>query len=440
MKISREAFQKYRSIYFEYFNEKGSTPGRERFARLTGLSELHSRHILFALDNIDVISGGGTAKIVGRDDDEMPTISAMRKGSPFSEAELFNLFGINPSVYLIDKLDCSSWDVSSSHAGEWSKTTNYKTAATFRKYDPGDDPEAWKAILIDTMKDFPTKKVSRVTPEPTGTGLFIHSTADAHLNMMAGEEETGEAMSFQKGVDRFKYASLDLFRKGLKIGFDRILLILGNDFWHSDQINTVHAPTTHRSTPVVTDILPFDAFKKGFQALLWLIDTASQYAPVDVVIVPGNHSEGKMTYAGFMIDMLYKDSTIVSVDSSANPFKLYEYGNSAFVVAHGHDNPNRMINTLPYRFKEAFGRTHFHEVLMAHKHKQVQYKNRYVDDDSGLVIRVLQAITGTDEWHNRQSFIGSIKGGYGMIVNPVTHIDYTFHGTIPLDGDLGEFE
>ena len=73
--------------------------------------------------------------------------------------------------------------------------------------------------------------------------------------------------------------------------------------------------------------------------------------------------------------------------------------------------------------KPLWSETKYHEWHLGHIHRKrnVTYtildKARTLNEDLGVTVRYLSSLTGTEEWHHKKGFIGSIKAADGFIWN-----------------------
>jgi hypothetical protein len=68
-----------------------------------------------------------------------------------------------------------------------------------------------------------------------------------------------------------------------------------------------------------------------------------QVAPVDVLIVPGNHDRERMFYAGAALECWYHGSPNVLVDNGAQLRKYYSLGKNLIGFTHGSEEKFTML-------------------------------------------------------------------------------------------------
>jgi len=160
-----------------------------------------------------------------------------------------------------------------------------------------------------------------------------------------------------------------------------------------------------------------------------------EVAPVDIIVIPGNHDFQRSFYLGDSLESLYRNHPYVFVNNEAIPHKFYEYGKSLIGFTHGNSKDvsiERLKMMMQNMEKKAWARTDFHEWHLGDIHHKkiikaqtelVQLESKFkkgqmVEEDvQGLVIRFMRSISGDDGWHTGKGFLGSIKGAEAYIYN-----------------------
>jgi hypothetical protein len=93
----------------------------------------------------------------------------------------------------------------------------------------------------------------------------------------------------------------------------------------------------------------------------------------------------------------------VNIDISPKTRKYVEYGKNLIGFAHGQEESKRIEQVMPVEASEAWGRTRYREFLLGHLHSE------HLREIGGVKIRNVSSTTGTDSWHSRLGFVGSIK-------------------------------
>ena len=221
---------------------------------------------------------------------------------------------------------------------------------------------------------------------------------DLHLGKLSHETETGENYDYKKARDRFNYVIDDVCTRAEGLPIKKVLYPFGSDFW---QINSKKG-TTFAGTLVDSDSRVTKLFNVGIEMHITAIDKFRQFGPVAVVLVPGNHDEEISFYALMYLAAWYKDAKDVEVWTDIKSRKYVEYGVNLIGYAHGHQEGKRILGNMQVEAPEAWARARVREWHIAHKHRYV------VQEENGVVVRELSALTGKDAWEFGMGYQGAI--------------------------------
>lgn len=217
-------------------------------------------------------------------------------------------------------------------------------------------------------------------------------------------------------LEQFEQLYLDtvaeLLEKAGGLEIKQILLPIGNDGLNSDNLNY----TTTAGTPQHDSVHWMRSFQGYWKLLVKAIDYLKLTAPVNVVVVQGNHDYERMYYVGEVLSAWYKNDQNVSVDNSQNSRKYVNFGVNLIMYTHGNnekaaDMPLIMATEEPLLFANA----KFREVHCGHLHKEM------VNEYRGIKVRFIPSICPADLWHKKmgyeaqraaQAYIWSYKNGY----------------------------
>jgi hypothetical protein len=170
-----------------------------------------------------------------------------------SLAELLAYSKIDLSVWEVERHVVNSWEVTmgktaagSTHPATY---TNYQVKAWLRRKRMESREDVIAAFRSDALEHAPKyAPIKRHAPE-SGNLLEI-SVPDLHFGLLAWGRETREGdYDIRIAEEVFLDAVLTLARSAQPYGFDRILLPIGNDFFH---VNSSQNTTAH-GTPQDTD-------------------------------------------------------------------------------------------------------------------------------------------------------------------------------------------
>ena len=208
--------------------------------------------------------------------------------------------------------------------------------------------------------------------------------------------------------DQYMKAIVDLHKKADGVEIDRFLLPVGNDGLNSEGFSRA----TTKGTPQQDHMLWRQSFRGYWHLVMKAIDYLAQFAPVDVVVIQGNHDFERMFYVGEVLDAMYHKNKNVNVDNSLDARKYYEYGTNMIMFTHGDKEKAQELPLLiATEQPEMWSRCKFREVHCGHKHKEML--NEYM----GTKVRFIPSICGNDAWHKTQGYVGTLRCGQAFIWN-----------------------
>lgn len=277
-----------------------------------------------------------------------------------------------------------------------------------------------RAELRHAPKTFTSRNVDKRYVD--GDFLFEFAPFDLHLGKFAWSDETVANYDVDIAEDLFR-ASLDyLLNNGLKLAggsFDRVLCVFGNDVSHVDSKKL----QTTAGTPMDYDSRYIRVYRRIAAVHRWAVDTLRTVAPVDIVIVPGNHDELTSFHMGELLATRYENDPHVVVDNGPRLRKYYEYGVNLFGFAHGdRERVGELPLTMAREQHEAWSRCSEREWQIGHKHIVEGWetargrKTKYSSDRPGLIeqdlysdkgvrIRRLTSLSGHDAWHTANAYM-----------------------------------
>lgn len=285
--------------------------------------------------------------------------------------------------------------------------------------------------IIDEVKSYsPVVKLRDYKLKSTGNLLEVN-IPDIHLGKLSWAEETGFLnYDIKIAVTRFENAFDNLLYKALQENkFEKVLFIVGNDLFNSD--NAYPYPTTSRGTPQQDDARWQKSFREGRKMIVRAIEKLKLVAPVEVLVIPGNHDFQKAFYLGEVLEAKYYNDANVNVNNSPKTRKYFAWGKCLLGFAHGarkdegeqrlfanlnHEAPKMLgINPTDMLYKEWHcGDIHHYKEVAAKGTKKAV--DKYAEDIDGVVIKYLRTLMFNDEWESRSGYI-SQKGAHFFVWN-----------------------
>jgi hypothetical protein len=263
--------------------------------------------------------------------------------------------------------------------GEWRESIHYKV----------DELKNWNEFKNNFLNDL--KQIYK----PDRKDYTIHKASESYLLEISLPD-----LHFGKGdvnelIDKFHTSVNDLVYKARNHNISKILLPIGNDGLNSEG----KRQTTTAGTPQQDTINWQESFRVYWTNLCKVIKRLTDIAPVEVVIITGNHDEERMFYIGDVLLAYFNNDLDVTINNSGEYRKYFEYGINMLMFTHGNeekhsDLPLIMATEQP----EMFARTKYREVHLGHLHKEK------MDEYRGIKVKFLPSICTTDEWHKKKGY------------------------------------
>ena len=139
------------------------------------------------------------------------------------------------------------------------------------------------------------------------------------------------------------------------------------------------------------------------------INHLTKFAPVDVIIVNGNHDEERMFYIGDVLKAYYSENPSVSVNNNGEYRKYYQYGTNMLMWTHGDkEKHSELPLIMATEQPKMFAATKFREIHCGHFHKEMMQEYR------GIKVRFLPSLCPSDNWHKMMGY-ESLRAGQALI-------------------------
>lgn len=245
-----------------------------------------------------------------------------------------------------------------------------------------------KDIIMLEKNPIPTPKFTKNPWEV----LYEISLPDFHFGKDDGS-------TIEEQVTAYVLAIQMLYEKGKGNNITKFLLPIGNDLFNSDNLNYTTTKGTNQR-----DITNWQSsFRLGTLAVIESVKYLLQFAPVDILVIQGNHDYQKSFYMGEVVEAYFLMNKNVNVDNNINsPRKYYEFGNCLLGFTHGDkEKPQELPLIMAVEHPLAFSRTTYKEWHIGHLHKHMH------DEYQGISVKMLPSLCGQDEWHKQMGYISN---------------------------------
>ena len=272
------------------------------------------------------------------------------------------------------------------------------------------DEDEFKAFrsLVEEMKATPIRaaKITRPVRHDEDKFLFEISLADQHFGKLAWKPEVLENFDLEIAEARYLSAMNDLLYGIKPFNVEEILMIVGNDHFHVNNADL----TTARGTAQDVDGRWQKVFTVGKMATIRAIEMARTVAPVNVMIIAGNHDPEWCYFLGEVLTERYRNVKDITVDNRPVFRKYKQYGKTLLGFTHGDkEKLDSLPLTMAREMPQAWADSTYHEFHLGHLHKRTEYKYTAGDTFNGVTVRRLPSLTGTDSWHHTHGYSGGHK-------------------------------
>tara|TARA_Y100001937_G_C7136752_1_gene340404 strand:- start:17245 stop:18471 length:1227 start_codon:yes stop_codon:yes gene_type:complete len=306
----------------------------------------------------------------------------------------------------IERYNVNKWEVGSTIDGEIIVEPLFQVKAWLKKNKSAYRTKIVKQELMRELKSYaPVYSFGKPLKEGTENLLEVN-IFDLHFGKLCWGEETGDNYDTKIAYKRFVTAIKEIIQKVKPYKIARVVFPIGNDFYNADTLNN----TTTAGTLQDEDVRWQKTFRAGRKMLIEGIDLLSKIAPVDVIIVQGNHDWQRSFYVGDALECWYHNNEYVNVNNNASPRKYYQYGKCLIGYTHGH---NEKVADLPLIMaseqKQKWNDTFYREWHLGHLHHKREIKYTSTQEYKGATIRYMRSLSGSDAWHFQKGYI-SMQG------------------------------
>ncbi len=318
------------------------------------------------------------------------------------------------------KIDETIWEVERHIINKWdcvAKSKKDKLIATelwqVKVWLKRKIPKLIEEGVKEFIKQIPAHKYPPIKYErPSDPYLFEVSIWDHHFGKLCWGQETGENFDLKSAERIYSDAAHELIEKSRGFAIEKIVLPIGQDFFHIDG----PANTTVAGTPQDVDGRFFKIFDVGCRSVINLIDVLMGIAPIHILWVPGNHD---WNTSWFMLKVLaahYRLIHHVTIDLSPMPRKHIEYGINLLGYTHGNEEKHSSLPVLMAgQWPEAWARTRHREWKIGHYHKVKETQFNAAETIDGVLVRTLPSLTGTDSWHYKKGYVGGMRAAQAFL-------------------------
>lgn len=346
------------------------------------------------------------------------------KGRIKSLQGLLDAADVNLAQWGVERHKVNKWEVGAKDEKGRITIEELWQVTAWMKQKKGLRDEQIKELILEQIEAhaLPYPVVSR----PPEDGLMLEIGAyDLHLGKLAWGEESGEDQDLGIAADLFEWAVGVLISKASAFPIEKILFPIGQDFFHFD----TQRGQTSKGTELDVDSRWLKMFRTGTNLCVWAIDHLREIAPVEVLVVPGNHEEMSTISLGEYLAAWYRQADDVVIDNSAKRRKYVSYGVN--LLGFCHPDQAKLKDLPMIMASEAAGQwsaSKIREIHVGHFHQRRTVAP--LSEHNGVVTRILPSLSATDAWHYKSGYVGNLRSAEGYLWSKTGGLSSTVYASL----------
>jgi hypothetical protein len=364
----------------------------------------------------------GITEDLGKTEGTITSVSSRIK----SLEQLLKATSVNMVDWEVDRCVVNKWEVGA------------KNKAKVIVVEPLFQVKAWlkrrvaliqARTLINGLLDELKKSAPRVAAIGYGKKadghLFEPSMPDIHVGKLAwGAENGGKDWDLRIAESTQTNALESLIHKSQGWPITRVLFPVGNDLYNVDNA----ASTTAAGTPQDEDGRWQKSFSIGKRMMIRSILRLREIAPVDVLMVGGNHDVERLFYLGEVLESYFGNIPGVTINNSPAQRKYYRFGKCLLGFTHGNNEKHATLPIIMAQERsQDWAETKHREWHLGHYHCKKEMHFNSVAEHNAIRIRTLPSLTAADAWHTSKGY-EAMRSAEGYLWHPTGgNVGYVAH-------------
>jgi transposase-like protein len=365
--------------------------------------------------------------------------------APRNERDMIEQARIDTSTWYVDRWKCGSYQVTlklrtfaddaleeivrkARIVREEPRTiTMYRVEVQLKRVAPKPYLDAANALFDRYANSAPRFSKSPALKLTRDAHLAVVDMMDVHLGKYAWEREVGKNFDLKTVSDDFKFGIDELRARLSPYQLGKILMPFGNDFFHFDN----NQSATTAGTRVDSDGRLAKVIEAGEELMIWACERLAQVVPLEVYWIPGNHDHQSSYFTARILKAHFRNHDRITVDCDPTTRKYKVFGQNLLGFVHGHTVKLKDLPTLmAVEKKTDWGKTSCWEWHTGHFHSSKKFETMQVEEQKGVTVRQLSALTDTDSWHFDNGFVGCRRAAEAYLYHPQD--GYAGHVVAPL--------
>ena len=272
------------------------------------------------------------------------------------------------------------------------------------------DAQRWREYEASTLRRLENitqnggaEKIALLELPPTKRNYTaIITPTDFHWGKRGDIYECGERYDRPTARARLLSSTENVLGDVLKHGPpEKIIVGIGSDFFNAD----TYLATTTEGTPQDNDGGMSDILTTGCELMTTYIDLLRQVAPVEMVLMAGNHDRLLSVSLHLYLQAWYKNCEAVTTIKSAQHRQYIIYGENLLCFHHGDSvsKTSDLARLASIEAAKAWGKCSHRMVFTGHLHHEK------IEEDRGFTRYQLPSLSGEDKWHAKKGYVGNRK-------------------------------
>ncbi len=384
----------------------------------------------------DRVAGKAAAKAAGGDGLTIEEVTQKTAGDAVEARSVSRTIRTVDDLLAHIEADLTRFEVAASEATKWEGLTAdretgqpvvtelFRVFVRLKQKAGPSVAEVVEAMIVaagDTIRVRDSRIANRrhvrrpLTSSVKGRPWAVLVVADTHFGKYAWARSTGEAdYDLDIAARLVGDAARELLELAAGYAPGRLTVAGLGDLFHYDRPDG----STTSGTPLERDGRIQKMIEVGTGSLLGVIDAAADVAPVDALVVNGNHDE-TLTWAFHRVAVeRYAKSKRITVDGTFTPRKYLAEGGNLLGFVHGHRAKRRLPQLMAHEAAAAWSRCPYREVHTGHLHHQAAEWSRPIETIDGVLVRIAPALCPADDWHAVNGYVGSRRAMELFVYRP----------------------
>ena len=345
----------------------------------------------------------GSEKVIELSEDELNSKEALLKAH-----------GFNPVNWELISARNSKWQMGDGSGG---LKNLYSSKITVKPTETGIDVDE----LMKKFEKFkPSHKRVSFRPESKNPKYLIINLFDLHIGRASYEAQTGLKYNLEiaeKEIMQNVEKYIDHYTgKSIK----KIVFCVGQDLMNS-AANGYTSSGKHQQDNCAAFMEIFD---KTTEIIIDVIDRLTSLAPVDVLLVQGNHCRNEELVFGRLLEAYFRNDTLVSVDATPRYRKYVKLGNTLVGFTHGSDEKERLGSLMQTEAKMGWGLTENHIWITGHLHHLA------VKEANGIETWTIPSLTAADAWTAKTGFTSAKRRSCSFLIDDIDGMEEVFFANL----------